>query len=110
MPYIRPLVKPKVRWQPLTKPVGTVVPPKSPPSNGEVLQLIEKIKEIFESAAQAQGTSSGSASEIISVDVDGNGTLVEMTRAGFEVWKRDRDELRLLKQQGPQVNGETEQK
>ena len=49
-------MKPKVGWQPLTKPVGTVVPPKSPPSNGEVLQLIEKIKEIFESAAQAQGT------------------------------------------------------
>jgi hypothetical protein len=33
-----------------------------------------------------------------------------MTRAGFEVWKRERDELRRLKEQQPKVNDESEQK
>jgi hypothetical protein len=54
-PYIRPLMKPKVRWQPLKKPIGTVVPPESSPFNREFLELIKKVKEGLESAAQAQG-------------------------------------------------------
>ncbi len=107
---IRPLRKPMVRRWPPPETAAPAVAPQDNPPGVDPPQLIEMIKKTIESAVQGQGSSSANSSEIISVDIDGKGTLVEMTRAGFELWKRDRDELQRLKEQGPQANGQTDQK
>ena len=63
------------------KPVG---PPKNPQAE-EIVQLIEKIKLAIESQKNSEATSTETSPEIITVEVEG--TLVEMTRAGYEIWK-----------------------
>jgi hypothetical protein len=42
--------------------------------------------------------------------VDGKGPLVEMTRAGYEIWIRNRDEINRRKKSAPPANVVTTEK
>jgi len=80
-----------------------VSPPKNPRAE-EIVQIIEKVKLAIAAQNNSEATSAETPPEIIAVEVDDKGTLVEMTRAGYEIWKSNRDEIIRLKKSAPAAN------
>ena len=102
-------------FEPMKRPIFTrafpdklVSPPKNPQVE-ELVQLIEKFRLAIGSQTNSEATPAENKPEIIAVEVEG--TLVEMTRTGYEIWKRLRDEITRLKKSAPLANtGKTEKR
>jgi hypothetical protein len=67
-----------------------------------MVQSTEKFRLAIAAQQNSDATAAENKPEIIAVEVEG--TLVEMTRTGYEIWKRHRDEITRLKKSAPPAN------
>jgi hypothetical protein len=97
-PHFEPMKRPTFSRHFPDKPVS---PPKNPQVE-ELVQLIEKVRLAIAAQQNSEATPTENKPEIIAVEVEG--TWVEMTRTGYEIWKRNRDEINRRKKSAPPAN------